>query len=243
MNEKLPGKKKASAQEVDAFVAKARALTKDAAGQIPGRLLFAIDATMSRQPSWDMACHIQAEMFRETMAIGGLSVQLAWFRGFSEFKVNPWVDDASALARQMQPVRCLSGRTQITRCLQHALETARETARKDRVKAMIYIGDCVEEPEAELYRLAGQLGLSGIRLFAFHEGHDGRAEKCFREMARLSGGAFAKFDLGSPDRLRALLAAVAVYAAGGQQALRDHGKQGRGAAQHLLTQIQGDSVC
>ncbi len=240
MNEKLPGKKKASAGEVDAFVAKARALTRDAAGQIPGRLLFAIDATMSRQPSWDMASHIQVEMFRETMAIGGLSVQLAWFRGFSEFKVHPWVGDASALARQMQPVRCLSGRTQIIRCFQHALKTAR----KDRVKAMIYIGDCVEEPEPELYRLAGQLGLSGIRLFAFHEGHDGRAERCFREMARLSGGAFAKFDLGSPDRLRALLAAVAVYATGGQKALRDHGSKPKGgAAQHLLTQIQGDGAC
>lgn len=237
MSEKLPGRKKASARELDAFVAKAKALSNAEPGQQPGRLLFAIDATMSRQPSWDMASHIQAGMFRETLAIGGLSVQLVWFRGFSEFKVNPWVNDAQALARQMQPVHCLSGRTQIVRCLTHALKAGR----KDRLKAVIYIGDCVEEPEGELYRLAGQLGLSGVRLFTFHEGNDARAERCFRELARLSGGAFAKFDLNSPDRLRELLGAVAVYAAGGRQALHDHGRQGAEAAKHLLAQMQGDT--
>ena len=230
-------KKKASVQELDAFVAKARALSNAAPEPQPGRLLFAIDATMSRQPSWDMASHIQAEMFRETMAIGGLSVQLVWFRGFSEFRRNPWVNDAQALARQMQPVHCLGGRTQIGRCLTHALKVGG----KGRVKAMIYIGDCVEESEGELYRLAGQLGLSGVRLFTFHEGNDARAERCFRELARLSGGVFAKFDLNSPDRLRELLGAVAVYAAGGQQALRDQGKQGAEAAKHLLARM-GDNA-
>ncbi len=44
-----------------------------------GKLVFAMDATMSRQPSWDAALQTQAEMFREAGRIGGLDVQLVYF--------------------------------------------------------------------------------------------------------------------------------------------------------------------
>ena len=43
-----------------------------------GRLLFAMDATASREPSWDQACHLQAEMFGATDGLGGLEVQLVF---------------------------------------------------------------------------------------------------------------------------------------------------------------------
>ncbi len=69
--------------EIDAFLAKVAATPAPAAGG-RGRLIFALDATMSREPTWDTACHIQAEMFEATRAIGGLDVQLVFFRGFGE---------------------------------------------------------------------------------------------------------------------------------------------------------------
>src|SRR5690606_14248271 len=87
-----------------------------------GRLLFAIDATASREPTWDIACQIQAEMFRETDGLGGLAVQLAFYRGFGELKATGWLDSADALIARMVKVRCLAGRTQIARMLRHALK-------------------------------------------------------------------------------------------------------------------------
>ena len=54
--------------EIDAFLAKAKALGPRADGR-RGRLAFALDATMSRQPAWDLACKLQAEMFEEAGAI------------------------------------------------------------------------------------------------------------------------------------------------------------------------------
>ena len=82
-----PGK----ADQVSAFLAKVAATpaVKSASGR--GRLLFAMDATASREPSWDQACHLQAEMFQATDGLGGLEVQLVFFRGFGECKSSPWV--------------------------------------------------------------------------------------------------------------------------------------------------------
>ncbi|HEV7994737.1 MAG TPA: VWA domain-containing protein, partial [Stellaceae bacterium] len=46
-----------------------------------GRLIFALDATASREPTWDRACRIQGEMFEATAALGGLEIQLVFYRG------------------------------------------------------------------------------------------------------------------------------------------------------------------
>ena len=61
---------------------------------------------MSRQPTWDQALHIQAEMFDETAQIGGLDVQLVYFRGFDECRASKWAGDARELARMM--TRCIA---------------------------------------------------------------------------------------------------------------------------------------
>ena len=72
-----------SSTEIDAFLTKMQGLvTKTTA--IGGRLIFALDATASRQPMWNTACQFQAEMFREVATIGGLSVQLVYYRGLAE---------------------------------------------------------------------------------------------------------------------------------------------------------------
>lgn len=227
---------KATSDDVAAFldkIARTPAI-KPAGGK--GRLIFAMDATASREPTWDRACHIQAEMFTETEGLGGLEVQLVFYRGFGECKASPWVDSSKELVRRMTAVRCLGGQTQIGKVLNHALK---ETAKR-KVNALVFVGDCMEEDIDRLFKLAGQLGLRGVPVFVFHEGQEPVAEKTFREIARLSRGAYCRFDLGSAQQLRDLLSAVAVFAAGGRRALEEFGKRKRGIVLKLTHQV-GDS--
>ncbi|MCT8973154.1 VWA domain-containing protein [Microbaculum marinisediminis] len=223
-----------SRSEIDAFLKQAHTMTPANTGGARGRLIFALDATMSRQPTWDSACQLQAEMFNETAQIGGLDVQLLYFRGFNECRASRWVSDPKALADLMTRIDCRGGHTQIRRALAHV----RNESRKKPVQALVYIGDCMEESIDDLCAVAGEIGMTGTRAFMFHEGRDAIAEKAFREIARLTNGAYCRFDTGSAQHLRELLAAVAVYAAGGRAALVDYGRKGGGQARLLLQQMR-----
>jgi hypothetical protein len=202
--------------EVDSFLQKLAAAPKPAAAAgRRGRLIFALDATASRQPTWDRACHLQAEMFAAAAGLGGLEVQLVFYRGFGECKAGRWVSDAASLTRTMTGVSCLGGHTQIGRVLSHAL---RESA-AGRVQALVFVGDAIEEDIDALCHTAGQLGLQGLPCFMFQEGDDPAARNAFQQIARLSGGAWCPFDAASAQQLKDLLAAVAAFAAGGAPAL------------------------
>jgi hypothetical protein len=190
-----------------------------------------MDATMSRQPTWDMALALQADMFRAVKAVGGLDVQLVYFRGTAECRASKWVTDPDALAALMTKVSCAGGYTQIRKVLSHA----RGEATKRPVSALVYVGDCMEEEIDDLCGRAGELSLLGVPVFLFQEGADARAATAFREIARLTKGAYCRFDAGSAEQLRELLSAVAVYAAGGRQALE--ALSGRGA-RALLQQLK-----
>lgn len=200
-----------------------------------GRLIFAMDATMSRQPTWDMALALQAEMFDAVKQVGGLDVQLMYFRGAGECRASRWVSDPDALARLMTSVQCRGGYTQIGKVLAHA---RRETEAK-KVSAVVYVGDCMEEDVDELCGRAGELTLLGLPMFLFQEGMNQRAASAFREIARLTKGAYCSFDAGSASQLRELLSAVAVYAAGGRRALQalETSAAGKGA-RLLLEQLR-----
>jgi hypothetical protein len=220
--------------EVEAFLQRVRSLTPSTGSGARGRLIFSLDATMSRQPTWDSACSLQADMFRETAAIGGLDVQLVYFRGLTECRASRWVSDAEKLASLMTRIDCRGGHTQIRKVLSH---TENETQRQ-RVQALVYVGDAMEEAIDDLCAAAGRLGLLGVPLFLFQEGRDVIAERAFREMARLSRGAYCRFDPGAAQQLRELLRAAAAYAAGGVKALTalSH-REGRGATK-LLEQLR-----
>src|SRR4029453_9199165 len=200
-----------------------------------GRLIFAMDATMSRQPTWDMALALQADMFSAVKAVGGLDVQLVYFRGAGECRASKWVSDPDALAALMTRVTCAGGYTQIGKVLSHA---RKEGAAKP-VNALVYVGDCMEEDVDDLCGRAGELALLGVPVFLFQEGSDARAERTFREIARLTRGAYCAFDAGSAAQLRDLLSAVAVYAAGGRKALEALSSQASGGgARRLLQQLK-----
>jgi hypothetical protein len=227
---KLPAK--SAETEVAAFLAKVAAAPVPARGQ-RGRLLFVLDATASREDSWRQAQAIHAAMFQETHRLGGLEVQLAWYRGMGEFSAGPWSADADALLGQLGRVACVAGQTQIGRALAHAVAETR--ARK--VHAVVVVADCMEEDLDRLGTLAGELGLLGTPVFLFHEGDDATAARAFAQLARLSGGACCRFDSSSPQQLKALLSAVAVYAAGGRAALMDFGRRQGGAVLQLTRQM------
>lgn len=224
----------AARNDVAAFLAKVAATPVNKSGAGPGRLIFALDATASREPTWDMACHYQAEMFAETDSLGGLEIQLAWYRGYAEFHAEPFLANSKDLIARMTRVQCLAGKTQIRKVLRHAID---ETKRK-RVNALIFVGDNVEEEVDLLGDLAGQLGLLGVPAFMFHEGDEPGARRVFQQIAKLSGGAYCSFGPGSAAQLKQLLAAVAVYAAGGRRALQDYGKRHGGAVLRLTDQMK-----
>ena len=231
-DKKLPAS--SSSAEVEAFLRQvARAPAPRGAGG-RGRLIFAMDATASRQPTWDRASHIQAEMFKETAALGGLDIQLVYYRGFGECRASPWVGNSAELLRWMTRVFCLAGQTQIAKVLKHALKECKRA----KVGALVFVGDCVEEDIDRLGHLAGELGLHGVPCFMFHEGGDPVARVAFQQIARLSGGAFCPFDANSAQQLRDLLSAVAVYAAGGRKALADYGARRGSVVRQLTHQVK-----
>jgi hypothetical protein len=198
------------------------------------RLIFAMDATASREPTWDRASQVQGQMFLETAAHGGLDVQLVYYRGFDECRASRWVGNPADLVRLMTGVFCLAGQTKIRRVLQHAIS---ETQKK-RVNALVFVGDCFEEGIDEVGQVAGQLGMLGVRAFIFQEGQHPEAERAFRHIAKLTGGAHCRFDANSPGQLRDLLGAVAAYAVGGQQALADLSRRSGGQVKLLANQIK-----
>jgi hypothetical protein len=224
-----PPSRRSSSGDITRFLEKSKAISEFVDRQ--PRLLFAIDATASRQPTWDTACHLQQEMFHATRGVASLAVQLCYYRGFGEFYASRWLTDSGALAGLMGQVQCVGGHTQIARVLRHA---QKEHGRAP-VRALVFIGDAIEENPDELCQLAGQCGLRRLPLFLFQEGREFGVEQTFRTMARLSGGAYAHFDARSAAALRELLGAVARFAAGGRAALENNAGD---SAKLLLEQLK-----
>ena len=215
--------------EIDAFLAK---IAKASPGPVAsGRLIFALDATASRQPTWDTACKLQAEMFREATAIGGLSIQLVYYRGSSECQASRWIAQPEQLAGLMERIECRAGETQIGKVLAHAVP---ETGLL-KVQGLVFVGDACEENPDTLSKDAGELGRLGVPAFMFQEGNDQNVERVFRELANLTHGAYSRFDPGAARQLAELLRAVALYAVGGKAALE--GRKDAGAVK-LLGQLK-----
>src|SRR5260370_11653611 len=116
-----------------------------------GRLVFALDASMSRQPTWDMACALQADMFREAAALGSLDIRLVYYRGLNECRASGWISDSAQLAKLMGKIDCRGGNTQIGKVLSEARRGAVASAGR----AGGFGGDALEETVRELLGEAG----------------------------------------------------------------------------------------
>jgi len=203
---------RSASKEIDAFLSEAG---KALARSERGRLIFALDATQSRQSTWDLAQSLQARMFEAAADVGGLDAQLVYFRGYDECRASRFVGEGRGLAGLMSKIEVRGGATQWAKVLKHA----RDEASAARVGALVIVGDAMEENVDTLCGLAGELALLNVKLFAFHEGDDPAAASAFKQMAGITAGAYGAFDAGAAVRLAALLRAAAAYAAGGRRAL------------------------
>lgn len=223
----------ANSLSVQDFLQKSDKLVVQQNNENTGRLMFAMDATASREHTWDMACQIQADMFMSTQDIGNLEICLCYFRGYNEFLVMDWSRDAAKLRDQMLAVHCLAGHTQIKRTLQHAVKVCAT----QKMKAVVYVGDSFEESLDDVGNIAGKLGMLGVPVFIFHEGHDPTAKKAFQHIAQLTQGAYCAFDQNSVAQLKDLLCAVAAFAVGGITALEKYSQQGNKLASSIIKQL------
>jgi len=230
-----PGQDRAPAAshraEIDAFLNRVKTLEP---ATDRGRLIFALDATMSRQPTWDQACKLQADMFLEAAGVGGLDIQLVYYRGLAECRASPWIAEPQRLGALMSRIDCRGGHTQIGKVLSHA----RREYDGQKVAALVFVGDAMEESLDDLCASAGELGLRNVKAFMFQEGYDPVCEQAFREIARLTGGAFCRFTPGAAHELAELLRAAAAYAAGGMKALADLERRHSSGAIKLLAQLK-----
>jgi hypothetical protein len=190
-------------------------------------LIFAIDATASRQQTWDMAAKIMSELFR--VAADGPEVQLIFYRGESECVASRWLPNAGALSAVTSRVMCRAGPTQIGRVLAHV---EKEDQRR-KVAAVVFVGDAVEEPPSELYTAARRL--RDVPIFMLQEGDDRAVAGVYSEVASITKGASCRFDAGAAARLADLLKAVVAFATGGRQALANQKTE---AARLLLSQMK-----
>ena len=195
------------------------------------RILFALDATASRELTWDLASRLHGELFEAASDDGSTAVQLVHYGGFNEFHASPWTTRPAALLRQMTEVRCRGGLTQIQRVLEHALA---ETSQA-RIRAVVFIGDACEEPVDKVADRRRPLStLPKRRCSCSRKARTPDASRVFRQVARLTGGAHSPFAPGRAADLRALLKAVAHFAASGRRGVErlDHP-----AAARLLRQL------
>ena len=168
-NKNSPLTRRDGAEDIAAFVEAAKKVpAAGASGR--GRLIFALDATMSRQPTWDLAQSLQAKMFEAAGSLGGLDVQLVYFRGFNECRASSFVSGGQGLKDLMSRIEVRGGSTQIGRVLAHALSEAKRA----KVAALIFIGDAMEENPDRLASLGGELALLGVKAFMFQEGRTPR---------------------------------------------------------------------
>jgi hypothetical protein len=185
-------------------------------GRPRGRLIFALDATASREATWEAAKPLQARMFIEAAPIGALECQLLFYRG-QECRKSKWVNSGDQLAHMMNKIECEGGETQIGRVLAHA-----KTEAALGIQGLIFIGDAMEESIEELAALASALGKLKCPIYIFQEGDDRAVEKAFRLLALKSGGKYFKFNLNVPhavERLSSQLNAIARLAVGDREAL------------------------
>ena len=176
-----------SRAEIDAFLSHLNALgpVADTGGR--GRLLFALDATMSRQPTWDQACMLQADMFREAASVGGLDIQLVYYRGLAECRTTPWIAEPQRLGALMSLIDCRGGHTQIAKILAHA----RRENDKARIGALVFVGDAMEEALDDLCSGAGELGVRNVPAFMFRRATTRSASRPFARLPASPAGPTA----------------------------------------------------
>src|SRR3954453_18605733 len=189
-----------------------RAVATDSPPTRP-RLIFGFDATASREPAWAAARDVTDALVQALP--GELDVALAVHGGGRLHTFTSFTADPNLLRDQAAAITCRAGPTQLLPLLARALAA-------QGVRVITYIGDVYEESPGRGRKLADDLGSRGIRLIVLHDTAHWTARRdaeVFLDLARRTGGCVLPFDASSPGRLRDLLAAIAVFAVGGEELL------------------------
>ena len=178
------------------------------------RLVFAFDATASREPAWATARQVTDALVRALP--GELDVALAVHGGSRLHTFTDFSPDARTLRDRAAGISCVPGFTRMLPILSGSLKRAG-------VRVVVYIGDVFEESLGQGRKIADAMAARGIKLIVLHDTSDHSARnhaEIFNDLARRTGGCVLPFDAGAPDKLRELLAALAVFAVGGTELLR-----------------------
>jgi len=174
------------------------------------RLVFGVDATASREPTWASAKSITDRMFEAIP--GALDVALAVHGAGQVHTFTEFSADVDQFRRQASAVRCQAGNTQLCELMQRTLDAGG-------VRVMSYVGDAFEESRAEAYALADRFRLRGIKAVLLADAADEATLEVFREIADRTGGAVLDFRATELGLMGDLLAAVATLAIGGRKLL------------------------
>ncbi|WP_428488939.1 hypothetical protein [Rhodopila sp.] len=187
------------------------------------RLIFAVDATASREPAWAAARRVTDVLVQALP--GELDVALAVHGGSRVHTFTAFTGDAGTLRDRAAGVACAAGLTRLLPILSVSLA-------RPAVRVVVYIGDVFEESVPQGRRLADAMGRQDTKLIVLHDTADrtaGRDAEVFWDLAKRTGGCVLPFDARSSGRLRDLLSAVAVYAVGGEKLLRERRRELPGA--------------
>ena len=207
MPENLPDRR---TQRVAALLEKARAAR--------ARLIFALDATASRQPALrtDAACQLQSEMFAEAGKLGRAEIQLVYYRGPNECSHSAWTLDANELARAISRITCEGGHTKIRESPCPCAGRARPRECRG--------GDLhwrrARRGSIDALRRRRQR-TSPILVFISRGRRSTRGQGLQKARWTDRRRAYEHFDPGAARKLAELLRAVAAFATGGLTALAD----------------------
>jgi len=189
------------------------------------RLVFAVDATASREATWRSAQKITARMFG--VIPDALDVALAVHGGDDVHTFTEFSADVDVFRKQAAAVRCETGTTRLCEIMARTLDAGG-------VRVMSYIGDAFEEDADEVLELADRFRLRGIQAVMLSDDADPEALAVFRQIAERTGGAVLDFRTGDTVLMGELLAGVATLAIGGRKLLE---AQHTAGARLLLTNL------
>jgi hypothetical protein len=179
------------------------------------RLIFAVDATASREPAWAAARQVTDALVKALP--GELDVALAVHGGNRVHTFTGFTSDPATLRDRAAGVTCQAGLTRLLPILSSSLK-------QQSVRVVIYIGDVFEESLPHGRTIADAMGARGTKLIVLHDTADRSARRdaeLFWDLAKRTGGCVLPFDASASGRLRDILSAVAVYAVGGEKLLRE----------------------
>ncbi len=186
----------------------------DTAAPLRPRLIFAVDATASREPAWTAARQVTDVLVKALP--GALDVALAVHGGSRVHTFTAFTSDANTLRDRAAGVSCVAGTTRLLPILSASLK-------HPSVRVVIYIGDVFEENLQRGRHIADAMGAQNTKLIVLHDTADPAARRdaeVFWDLAKRTGGCVLPFDAAASGRLRDILSAVAVYAVGGEKLLR-----------------------